>query len=237
MNESNPVSKRLMDAKLENPKRTELIKRVVEYVSGEERDAIILDSFAGSGTTGHAVLSLNKEDSGNRKFILIECEDYADTITAERIRRVIGGVANAPDAALSEGLGGSFTYCTLGKPIEIEGMLTGDALPSFSSLAAYLLFTTSGVSVGADALMSKNDDGLFHSDDKIDYYLLYEPDLEYLLGSESVLNLERAERISFASSQSGKQAIVYGPCKYIGQRDLTKMGIAFCQLPYALYER
>ena len=71
------------------------------------------------------MLALNKKDGGNRKFILIECEDYADTITAERVRRVIKGVPNARDDALREGLGGSFTYCTLGKPIEIESMLTG----------------------------------------------------------------------------------------------------------------
>ncbi len=222
-----------------NPKPTRLIENLIKIAEGasSKADAIILDSFAGSGTTAHAVLSLNKEDGGNRKFILVECEDYADTLTSERIRRAIKGVPNVRDASLSEGLGGSFTYCTLGKPIEIEGMLTGDALPSYSSLAAYLLFTTSGVSVGADALTPKNDDGLFHSDDKNDYYLFYKPDLEYLLGNEPVLNLERAERISVASSQDGKKAIVYGPCKYIGQRDLTKMGITFCQLPYALYER
>ena len=217
------------------PKPSSLINEIVSLCPQE--GGIVLDSFSGSGTTAHAVLALNKEDGGNRKFILVECEDYADTITAERIRRVIKGGPNVSDARLRDGLGGSFTYCTLGDPIEIEGMLTGDALPPYSSLAAYLLYTTSGVSVGADALTPKNDDGLFHSDDKIDYYMLYKPDLEYLLRDEPVLNLERAERISVASSQNGKKAIVYGPCKYIGQRDLTKMGITFCQLPYALYER
>ena len=217
------------------PKPTKLVKFFLEILRSQ--DAIILDSFAGSGTTAHAVLALNREDGGNRKFILIECEDYADTITAERIRRVIEGVPNARDASLREGLGGSFTYCTLGEPIEIEGMLSGDALPSYTSLAAYLLFTTSGLSVGSDARTPMNDDGLFHSDDKFDYYLLYKPDLEYLLSNEPVLNLERAERISNANWQNGKKAIVYGPCKYIGQRDLTNMGITFCQLPYALYGR
>ena len=80
------------------------------------QDSIILDSFAGSGTTAHAVLALNKEDGGNRKFILVECEDYADSITAERVRRVINGVPGARDAALREGLGGSFTYCTWAPP-------------------------------------------------------------------------------------------------------------------------
>ena len=76
-----------------------------------------MDSFAGSGTTAQAVLALNKEDGGNRKFILVECEDYADTITAERVRRVINGVPKAKDENLKSGLGGSFTYCTLGDEI------------------------------------------------------------------------------------------------------------------------
>ena len=58
---------------------------------------------------------LNKEDGGNRKFILVECEDYADTITAERVRRVINGVPNARDAALKEGLGRFLYLLHLGR--------------------------------------------------------------------------------------------------------------------------
>ena len=221
-----------------NPKPTKLIENLIEIAEGasSNADAIILDSFAGSGTTAQAVLSLNQEDNGNRKFILVECEDYADTLTAERVRRVINGVPNAKDESLREGLGGSFTYCTLGKPIEIEGMLTGEALPPYESLAAHLLYTTTGVSVGASEL-EPTDDGLFHGDDKQDYYMLYKPDLEYLLSNESMLNLERAERIYNASCQNGKKAIVYGPGKYMPQKMLTEMGITFCQLPHALYGR
>ena len=95
-----------------SPKAVGLIQRFLLISTGP--DDIVLDSFAGSGTTAHAVLALNKEDGGNRKFILVECEDYADTITAERVRRVINGVENAKDETLRKGLGGSFTYCTLG---------------------------------------------------------------------------------------------------------------------------
>ena len=219
-----------------NPKGTKLLQRVFQ-TANLSSDDIVLDSFAGSGTTAHAVLSLNKEDNGNRKFILIECEDYADTITAERVRRVIKGVPDARDDALREGLGGSFTYCTLGKLIEIETMLTGEALPSYAALAANLLYTTSGVSVGADALEQQNNDGLFHSDDQNDYYLLYKPDLEYLRSNAAILNLERAERIRDASRENDKKAIVYAAGNYIGQRELTGMGIIFCQLPDALHER
>ncbi|MYB94185.1 site-specific DNA-methyltransferase [Candidatus Poribacteria bacterium] len=219
-----------------NPKGTKLIQRVFQ-TANLSSDDIVLDSFAGSGTTAHAVLSLNKEDGGNRKFILIECEDYADTITTERVRRVINGVPDARDEALREGLGGSFTYCTLGEPIEVEAMLTGEALPSYAALAANLLYTTSGVSVGADTLEAQSDDGLFHSDDENDYYLLYKPDLEYLRGNAAILNLERAERIRNASRGNDRKAIVYAAGNYIGQRELTQMGIIFCQLPDALHER
>ena len=217
------------------PKPVRFIKFLLELL--RSKDAIILDSFAGSGTTAHAVLALNKGDGGNRKFILVECEDYADTITAERVRRVINGVENAKDKTLQEGLGGSFTYCTLGEPIEIEAMLTGESLPSYSALAAQLLFAATGVSAGDEKLEQKNDDGLFYSDDKNDYYLHYQPDLDYLSSDAALLTQDHAERIRDASRQNGKKAIVYAAGNYIGQRELTKMGIVFCQLPYVLHER
>ena len=215
------------------PKSYELIQQLI--LQGCPDDGIVLDSFAGSATTAHAVLNLNKEDGGNRKFILVECEDYADTITAERVRHVINGVPGAPDESLREGLGGSFTYCTLGAPIEIEGMLTGDGVPSYSTLAAYLLHTASGISSGHAALERQNDDGLFYTNEATNYYLLYEPDIDWLSSNEGILNEERAKRINAASGASGRKAIVFGPGKYIGQRDLTPMGIAFCQLPYEMH--
>lgn len=71
------------------PKPTRLVERIVQIAT--KKDSIILDSFAGSGTTAHAVLDLNKKDGGTRKFILIEMMDYADTITAERVKRVMTG--------------------------------------------------------------------------------------------------------------------------------------------------
>ena len=107
----------------DTPKPTPLIKRILE-ISTAKSD-LILDSFAGSGTTAQAVLDLNKEDGGNRKFILVECEDYANKITAERVRRVIKGVRNGRDEDLKQGLGGSFTYCTLGQELNVETLLKG----------------------------------------------------------------------------------------------------------------
>ena len=73
----------------ETPKPTRLIERVLQIAAGG--DALVLDSFAGSGTTAHAVMRLNAADGGSRRFILVEMMDYADNITAERTRRVIAG--------------------------------------------------------------------------------------------------------------------------------------------------
>ena len=218
----------------ENPKPMRLIYELAKL--GSNPDSIILDSFAGSGTTAHAVLALNNADEGNRKFILVECEDYSDTITAERVRRVIRGLPTAKDESLREGLGGSFTFCTLGDPIEIEGMLTGEALPSFATLAAYLLHTASGVSAGRGDLKRKDDDGLFYTTDTNNYYLLYEPDIDYLCSNEAMLNEERAKRIGAATREQGRKAIVFGAGKFIGQRELTRWGVTFCQLPYELHQ-
>ena len=84
----------------DNSKPESLLFRLLKI--GADKNSIILDSFAGSGTTAHAVLALNKEDRGNRKFILVECEDYANDITAERIRRVIKGAPKAKDENLKK---------------------------------------------------------------------------------------------------------------------------------------
>ena len=227
---------RILGAKrFPSPKPSSLITHLLRLATRD--DAIVLDSFAGSGTTAHAVLALNREDGGNRRFILVECEDYADAITAERVRRVIAGVPDARDAALREGLGGSFTYCTLGDPVTVEGMLTGETLPPFASLAAWLLHTATGVVAESSALSQPGGDGLFHEDEGHNYHLLYEPDLEWLRSGEAVLNEERAKRIGTTARERGKEALVFAAAKYLGQRELTEYGVTFCQLPYELHRR
>ncbi len=217
----------------DNPKALGLLQRICRIAAGP--DALILDSFAGSGTTAHAVLALNKEDGGNRRFILVECEEYADSITAERVRRVITGVPGAKDATLREGLGGSFTYCTLGDPVDIEKMLTGESLPPFEALAAYLLHTATGLSAGAASLSRQNGDGLFHSADGADYYLLYEPNLDWLRSNQAMLGEEQVARIASACAERGSRAVVFAANKYMGQRELSGKRITFCQLPYELH--
>ena len=226
----------LGSGKFPYPKPSSLLREIISLCTQD--DDIVLDSFAGSGTTAHAVLASNTEDGSNRKFILVECEDvYADTITAERVRQVINGVPNARDATLKEGLGGSFTYCTLGEPIDTEGLLTGEHLPEYTALAAYVLHTSSGISAGADDLAARDDDGLFYRNGEQDYYLLYRPDLEWLGSHDAMFNAAQAERIAQRNQAEGRKAVVFAPGKYIGQRELSGFGITFCQLPYQIHQR
>ncbi len=209
-------------------KPVELIGHLINLSTRD--DDLVLDSFAGSGTTAQAVLALNKEDGGNRRFILVECEDYADSITAERVRRVIRGVPGSKDQQLRNGLGGSFAYCTLGEAIDVDSLLEGGTLPSYSDLASYLLHTATGISASSTVLNASDADGHFYASDTQDYYLIYEPRLEFLRSSDAALNLERAERIR----DKGRSAVVFAAADFIGQRQLSQWDITFCQLPYEL---
>lgn len=92
-----------------NPKPVGTIERIIKIATNP--GDIVLDSFAGSGTTSQAVLNLNKQETLNRKFILIEMENYAENITAERVRRVINGYGDM------DGTGGNFAYYELGQAI------------------------------------------------------------------------------------------------------------------------
>jgi adenine-specific DNA-methyltransferase len=116
---------------------------LIEYLIGlnDESDAIILDSFAGTGTTAHAVLAKNSKDGGNRKFILVELEEYAETLTKERVSKVVNGYkyTNKKKTFKIEGLGGGFKYCELGEEIFDE---SGELNPklSFDDIAKHIYF-------------------------------------------------------------------------------------------------
>ena len=215
-----------------NPKPLRLLKRILQIATSQE--SLILDSFAGSGTTAHAVLDLNKKDGGNRKFILVECEDYSDSITAERVRRVIKGVPNAKDEQLWEGLGGSFSYFELGDPIEMKSILEGDKLPDFEELARYVFYTATGEEFDSSKIEPKTN---FIGESR-DYqvYLFYKPDLNYL--KNTALTLERAKSLK---PFSGKKRLVFAPAKFLDLNDSEFIekhclkGIEFCQLPFEIY--
>ena len=134
-------------------KPKDLIKHFIDISSSP--DSIILDSFAGSGTTAHAVLNLNKQDGGHRKFILVEMEDYAETITAERVRRVINGYgASTSSAPKVEGTGGGFTFYELGEPVfDTEGYLNENI--GVEKLREYIWYTETRTAYPVDAMCSE----------------------------------------------------------------------------------
>lgn len=106
------------------PKPVDLIKDCLNLLDKDE--ALILDSFAGSATTAHAALKLNAEDGGNRRFILCEMMDYADSLTAERVRRVMDGYGEGNNK--TDGLGGSFEFFKLGEPLFLENELLNESI-------------------------------------------------------------------------------------------------------------
>ncbi|MBE0432958.1 site-specific DNA-methyltransferase [candidate division WOR-3 bacterium] len=214
---------------LETVKPSRLVRYLIDLVTWEDNDAIIIDSFAGSGTTAHAVLDLNKEDGGNRKFILVECEEYADKIAAERVRRVIKGVKNAKDEKLRNGLEGTFSYFELGDPIEMESILEGNKLPSFLELARYVFYTATGEEFDPKKVEAKKN--FIGESKEYEVYLLYKPDIEYL--KATALTLEKAKTLG---PYRGKRRLIFAPSKYLDTDYLLEYRIDYCQLPFEIYK-
>lgn len=275
------------DSPFPTPKPSKLVEAILEVAAGS--DALVLDSFAGSATTGHAVLKLNKKDGGNRRFILVEMEDYADELTAERIRRVINGYdfkgtqrtellretlswtklksaekltkqvegienlhgheydsikKQVKDGELivtgekkvdehAEGLGGTFTYCTLGEPVELDKVLSGEDLPPYASLGAALSHMATN-----EALEPANvDEAAFYlgESESEHVWLIYKPDLEWLKSPEAALTLSRAKE--FAAAKPGKKHLVFAPARFVSQKMLKEQNIPveFVPLPFSLY--
>lgn len=208
------------------PKPTALLKRIF-HLATKEND-IILDSFAGSGTTAHAVLELNKDDGGNRKFIMVEQEDYANTITAERVRRVIKGVKTAKSELLKKGTGGSFSYFELGDTIEMESLLRGKNLPSYTEFARYLFYTATGEEFNEKAINEKT--GFIGESKNYEVYLFYKAELDWL--KKNALTLELCKSLP---KFKNKQRLVFAPAKYVDDHTLLDYRIDFCQLPYEIY--
>ena len=207
-------------------KPTSLIRRILQIAT--DKDSIVLDSFAGSGTTAHAVLALNREDGGNRRFVLIECEDYVDSITAERVRRVVRGVPSAKEEPLKAGLGGTFSYFQLGAPLRKETLLDPSNLPSYEKLAGYIFFTATGEEFEPDKL--RQDEWFIGRSRMYDVFLIYTDDVEELKNLALTQSIAR----KFPSGQRPK--LVFAPTKYLDQESLHRHRITFQQLPFEIYE-
>jgi adenine-specific DNA-methyltransferase len=215
----------LPDESFNFPKPYNLVKALIHQINDD--DFIILDSFAGSGTTAHAALDLNKEDGGNRRFILVEMESYADCLTAERVRRVINGVPESKN--FKEGTGGTFSYFELGEPIEMESILRGENLPSYEEFAKYLFYTATGEEF--DPTKIDEETNYIGTSREYEIYLFYKPDLTYL--KSTALTLDRAKALG---KHNGKKRLVFAPAKFVDSHTLTDLRIEFCQLPFEIYK-
>jgi adenine-specific DNA-methyltransferase len=158
------------------PKPSELLKFI--FTVSTDKNSIILDSFAGSGTTAHAVLNLNKQDGGNRKYILIEMEDYADTITAERVKRVIKGYGNSETSITglkTQGTGGNFNYYQLGEPLFLEEDVLNEAV-GLENILKYIWYSETRTSYSPTAHSLVEENYRIGSKDQTDYYFYYTKD-------------------------------------------------------------
>ena len=156
------------------PKPSSLIEHLLKITTSLDKNALILDSFSGSGTTAHAVLNLNKQDGGNRKYILIEMEDYADTITAERVKRVINGFGEK-DNKIAEGTGGSFNYFQLGEPLFLEDDVLNEAV-GLENILKYIWYSETRTAYSPTKHSLVKENYRIGSKDQTDYYFYYTKD-------------------------------------------------------------
>lgn len=196
----------------DTPKPESLIRHLLRICT--DPGDIVLDSFAGSGTTAHAVLNMNKADDGNRKYILVEMEDYADSITAERVKRVIHGYGEGKKAV--EGTGGSFSYYELGEPLMHGDVLNEDV--GVEKIREYVYFTET-----KNRLPDPHPDEPYYMGVHINsaYYFYYERD--------SVTTLNR----SFLHSVKTKADayVIYADLCMLSEAELEQYHITFKKIP------
>lgn len=274
------------------PKPVDLVRRVLDLACDET--AIVLDCFAGSGTTGHAVLAANARDGGTRRFILVESEDFADSLTAERLRRVTDGFAfsgtqrkellrepvtwttlkkaaemlrrvetvenlegrhfdeiekkvkdgvltvtglkRVPDRAA--GLGGAFTFCTLGPAPDLGAMLAGEDLPAFEVLGAGLFHAATHQAFDLAAVrppMAADAEGLGYLGETpaLHVWMLYRPEKAWLASPAAALTLARARDVA-ARRAPGKRHLVFAATRFVPQRvlDAHDVPVEFAPLPF-----
>ena len=205
------------------PKPTRLIQRILQIAT--DKDSIVLDSFAGSGTTGHAVLKQNIEDGGNRRFIQVEMlPEVASTITAGRAKRAITGYTNAKGQTV-EGLGSGFQFCRLSADplFDADGQIRSDV--KFAQLAEFVWFAETGTGFTGTA-----DSPLLGVHEGRAIYLLYNGILkDKSVGGGNVLTGPVFDVLpKFAGPK-----VIYAAANRMGAR-AAREGITFKQTPYAL---
>ena len=201
-----------MGLKFDFPKPTALIQYLVSfYCAG---NSIILDSFAGSGTTAHAVLNMNKQDGGHRRFILVERENYAENITAERVRRVITGYGEGKKAV--PGTGGGFSFYELGAPLMVDGNLNPD-VPE-ARIREYVYYTETKLPMPP---ASEAEPHLLGVHNRAAYYFYYLPDAVTTL-NEAFLRTIRTDADSY---------MIYADINALDEATMKRHHITFKKIP------
>lgn len=211
--------KAIFDGKspFDTPKPTRLLERIMQIAT--DRDSIILDSFAGSGTTAHAVLNLNKLDGGDRKFVLCEMCDYADNITAERVRRVIKGYGSGNNTV--EGTDGSFDFYELGETIfdPSSGNLNDNA--DTEQIRKYVWFSETNTSYTSPA--EDSHPYLLGTFQHNNYYFYY------IKGEDTCLDWDFLQ--TFTLKDKAEMYIIYADRCVLTEEEMLKMNIRFKKIP------
>ncbi|MDQ5768649.1 site-specific DNA-methyltransferase [Thiothrix subterranea] len=201
------------------PKPSTLIERILQIATG--KDALVLDSFAGSGTTAHAVLKLNAQDGGNRRFILCEMMDYAETITAERVRRVMAGYGEGNKA--TAGLGGAFSYYTVGEPLFLPDDNLNEAV-GVQVIRDYVAYTE-----------NIPQESRTTTDNPVSPYLLGQtPDAAWLFHYEpdraTLLDMDFLGSLQFGGKRPAL-VVVYADACLLSPEFLQRHGLVFKKIP------
>jgi hypothetical protein len=212
-----------------NPKPVALVKFLASMVINgkEDKNGLYLDSFGGSGTTGHAILQLNKEDGGNRRFIVVEMDNkICRNVTAERLRRICTGHKTVGGLEI-EGLGDGFRLATLGEPMFDERGNIRNTV-RFAELAQHVYFTETGESLPKRVNATSPLVGKCHGRA---VYLLYNGILKDK--SPNGGNVLTLNTLAHLPKHDGPK-VVYGTACRLGAERLRREGIVFKQLPYKL---
>ena len=201
-----------MGIKFDFPKPTALIQYLLGFYC--EEDSIVLDSFAGSGTTAHAVLNMNKADVGNRQFIIVEMMDYAEDITAKRAKCVIKGYGEGKNAV--EGTGGNFSFYDLGEPLLMGDCLNEAVAPE--KIREYIWFMETKQPY---APPSGGNPYYLGKHNSTGYYFYYEP--------QRVTVLDYAFLSTITEKADG--TVIYADRCAISEDKLAKMGVTFKKIP------
>ncbi|HOR18162.1 MAG TPA: site-specific DNA-methyltransferase [Bacilli bacterium] len=191
----------------ENSKNKTFIELLISLI--DKKDALILDCFAGSGTTGHSVLDLNKKDGGTRSFIEIEMMDYADTITASRTKIAIDGYDDVP------GLRGGFSFFELGEPILLEDGNLNNEIDE-SEIRKFIFYSETHKELqetGLDSFLGIND--------SVAYYMFFNKN------QVTCLNVNTLDKISVKADSY----VVYADSCSLSKKFLDKNHIVFKKIP------